>query len=912
MAGHESQKSFPIRSPGDESSYGRSTVSKMNLLDLPVDILKEIIKNLTHTNDLTSTALVHSALHSLAIPHIYSRFDIVWPDGSTAGEPRGGVDALTYGLATLNMAEDVFGEAEWQRERRKQGGTTRGHSGELSERQIRRRRGNYYARYVRKFSLGNGPPDWVEEYLTNKEAGKMLGTLVALAIARMKSLESFIWDMPTGVLGDVWTSLSYLGDREDGEACRLEKIWIRWHRNIMLFPQIPPPVQDSGPVPVLRIDQSNALARTEHPSFSALPPLRSLSVLDIDEMQYLDEMSVLIGNSLDKLRELRIGIAQHCHKDDWVAPWVGDSYEQIDLSNPVQSTVTIGGRRRGGVLGVLTSSFLDLKQRDSPRTSLPRLRRISGAVSLNPSVGGDTAVATTTIDNAIPVAAAEGLPGTLQPLGLSLGPKAQVAGTAVEPQPGDTEDDVGSEVTPLGGVSTTTESNNSEIPGNPLASSTQARIRIESKSDDEPASPPQHSCATDAANSLSPPVDGASEEIQDASDIAESPPATKAMPVRARCDTLDYPGDEHPRRLHLETLELEWVQLSIPVLTAALDWTKLTTLTLLDCQHHDELWIALHEEYAKDVRAARGSLLAGSARPRRLSISIPHPSAIRLRLKHIHTNTVSLALIRFLNECIAPNTLESLYFQDFSGNAPAVTLETIFSAVIKLHRLSLRSLLLDSCKRKKEGGIGRGTAWKRWALTTEQIKYVTTPLKMPVLKELGFCVEHGKDWHFFKQRLPNLPQLRSLYIPRYSSPFDAPDPSPKEMAMQLLDAVVFNPTMELCYMGIYEKCFEILEGEQDHHRHGVVVSSSRGHHDDSSEDDEEEVDDEDDEDDDEEDDDDQRMFVGGARRESAGEFEYVGSDDEEDVASGDGRLHIREILFYEDKVPVFRVRHGHL
>src|SRR2546421_10177748 len=87
----------------------------LQLLDLPIDILKEIVNHITHTNDLTSLALTHSALHALAIPQIYSRSDIVWPDAHAALDTRSGVDALTYGLATLVMAQDVFGEAPSQR-----------------------------------------------------------------------------------------------------------------------------------------------------------------------------------------------------------------------------------------------------------------------------------------------------------------------------------------------------------------------------------------------------------------------------------------------------------------------------------------------------------------------------------------------------------------------------------------------------------------------------------------------------------------------------------------------------------------------------------------------------------------------------------------------------------------------------
>ncbi|KAL8904107.1 MAG: hypothetical protein Q9207_003498 [Kuettlingeria erythrocarpa] len=67
----------------------------LQLLDLPIDILQEILKEVTHTNDLTSLALTCSALHREATPLIYSRFDIVWPDAHSNADSRQGVDALT-------------------------------------------------------------------------------------------------------------------------------------------------------------------------------------------------------------------------------------------------------------------------------------------------------------------------------------------------------------------------------------------------------------------------------------------------------------------------------------------------------------------------------------------------------------------------------------------------------------------------------------------------------------------------------------------------------------------------------------------------------------------------------------------------------------------------------------------------
>ena len=131
----------------------------LRLLDLPVDILQAILRELTHTNDLTSLALTHSALHALVIPHIYSRFDIVWPDANATFENRMGVDALTYGLATLVMAQDVFGEAPYQQVQHTcyQCGHQNHSLVQPPHNSRKIRRGNYFAQFTRKFSLGNGP-----------------------------------------------------------------------------------------------------------------------------------------------------------------------------------------------------------------------------------------------------------------------------------------------------------------------------------------------------------------------------------------------------------------------------------------------------------------------------------------------------------------------------------------------------------------------------------------------------------------------------------------------------------------------------------------------------------------------------------------------------------------------------------
>ncbi len=267
---------------------------------------------------MSALALTHSALHNLAIPHIYSRFDIVWPDAHATTDPRTGVDALTYGLATLCMGDVFTNHSQGQSFTCTNCGTQNiaecSHGLEFRS-SGQRRLGNQYPQFTRKFSLGNGPPDWVQEYLITKESGKMLGTLVALAVARMINLETFVWDMPTGVLRDVWLALSSLQNRSSSHECRLERVWVRWHDNSDPSSVPPPQASNTGsntnpqilagstmtsvgwtlPANMVPSSQSIPLplsyaqSRVEYPTLSVLPPLRSLSVLDIDELDYLDE-----------------------------------------------------------------------------------------------------------------------------------------------------------------------------------------------------------------------------------------------------------------------------------------------------------------------------------------------------------------------------------------------------------------------------------------------------------------------------------------------------------------------------------------------------------------------------------------------------------------------------------------------
>lgn len=711
----------------EDISIEKEQKKPLQLLDLPVDILKEIVREVTHTNDLTSLALCHSALHRLTIPHIYSRFDIVWPDTNTHAEPRSGVDALTYGLATLVMAEEVFGEAPEQKQANGNRFVKSG-VGRASDMMVRRRRGNHYAQFTRKFSLGNGPSDWVQEYLITKEGGKMLGTLVALAIARMRTLETFVWDMPTGILRDVWQALSSLGDREDGRPCRLEKVWVRWHDNSSVesanpIPPPPPPMNVSVAPPALMHGTAPfpastfppqihpaALDRIEHPSFSVLQSLKSLSVLDVDELAYLDEMAVLIGRSLDKLRELRVGIARHAISRDWVRVWEGDSLQQVDSGYPAFGSLTIGEKRLGGVLGTLTGFVCDMRQ---PKMSLPdRTKRRSNA-NFSPTPKSPTPVPqvvapTPPAEQELPIENPTALNGDEQPE--ASGDKS----AAEQPM-----------LSPL----QTSFASDSTYENDPLvAQSSHASSPMRTPSTQVPEGS-IYGSALDSA-------------IQNGhSDLSELP--TEVIEAEAEHEYLDG-------TLQLENLELERVPLSIPVLQRAIDWTRLTSLTLLHCQNHEQLWKTLRRAFAPRPKSPT------YPQPRRTPNSTPRKGnkisiggsdielEYSLNLKKVHTNTVSPALISFLKETLAPNSLEVLFLQEARSYSSSVSVDQIFKGPLRRHRSSIKKLLIDSSEKSPDGLPTNSSQWRRWVLSRDSLNFICSG-KMPALRELGMALDY-RDW----------------------------------------------------------------------------------------------------------------------------------------------------------------------
>lgn len=860
----------------------------LRLLDLPVDVLKEIIKEVTHTNDLTSLALTHSALHNLAIPHIYSRFDIVWPDAHATTDPRTGVDALTYGLATLCMGADVFGRCSCQ---------ASGHNyycmscgakywletppQYLSIPTFKGRLGNNYPRWTRKFSLGNGPSDWVQEYMITKESGKMLGTLVALAVARMVNLETFVWDMPTGVLRDVWIALASLQNRkrEKGDECRLERVWVRWHDNSeshganpstpqpatipagttmtnigLLIPGTFPTSQavqapnGSTPAGIPSISNSSQ-NRVEYPTLSVLPALKSLSVLDIDELAYMDEMSILIARSQKKLRELRVGLAAKAVQKEFSHPWDGPNLQQVDHDAKWPGASSIGEKRLGGVLGVLFGRVFDIRKKPKRKPKTP-----SNPSTISP----------------------------IQPI-----PSTNTADTTVSQEEALTDSTVH-------GTNATIENSVSSVLPTDAAAGHAA------------------SDARSKANNGRTAADEDSERrgSQTNSDVAER--------------------EQLKGQLKLQVLELERVSISVTVLQKAIDWSILSSLTILDCKQHESLWRILRRQFQPQVSPS-ATLSMSSLIRESISTNTSRgisnvPMEYRLNLKKIHTDCVSSALIAFLKETLAPNSLEVLFLQDRRSQATTVTIDAMFKGPIKRHRSSLQKLLIDSSTKIPRGPnvANENTNWRNWMLNREVLSFITSG-RMSNLRELSASIEY-KDWHFFLQRLPQIPQLRSLNIP-YIADHVTPAYDPKELALQVVDIISLRPEVQLCYMGLSHKCFEILENRSHEEGNSTGDPTPQGANggldgtavdDDDDDDDEEEEgsDEEDDEDNDQQQDDDGTAIGAIDPDETESDLSDHDDSDVDSFVSDENdsrvKLRLREILFYDDKVAIFKARHGRL
>lgn len=295
-----------------------------------------------------------------------------------------------------------------------------------------------------------------------------------------------------------------------------------------------------------------------------------------------------------------------------------------------------------------------------------------------------------------------------------------------------------------------------------------------------------------------------------------------------------------------------------------------------------------------------------------------------LKLKRLHTDTVCPSLIAFIKDTLAPDSLEWLFLQESPTYKSPVAIDMIYKGAIRRHRLSLTKLLIDSTWRTDDPDTP-DTNWRRWVFNRELLTCITSG-KMK-LRELSMSIDY-KDWHYFLRRLPNATTLRSLHISHIAEHVNGTVHS-REAALQVLDIVALRPELELCYLGIQSQCFEILEyanarntssttgfgsseaghsGEDIETDHDTGPATGHVHHshhihhhlgNDSHDDD-----------------------PGDGDINDSSDFDAItdSGDDMSDEESEGGpssqapkpTWRLREILFYDDKISIFKARHGRL
>lgn len=157
-------------------------------------------------------------------------------------------------------------------------------------------------------------------------------------------------------------------------------------------------------------------------------------------------------------------------------------------------------------------------------------------------------------------------------------------------------------------------------------------------------------------------------------------------------------------------------------------------------------------------------------------------------------------------------------------------------------------------------------------------------------------------------------QLRSIYIPYIADHVHGRNLDSRELALQILDIVALRPELEICYLGIQSKCFEILEFKPNETSAVIPDVALQAHPPGPG--------DSDLDSDSEPDGDGEPTIQASGNAEAHVETESETSsdmptDDEDDLYGTDCRksaiqFRLREILFYDDKVSIFKARHGKL
>ncbi|KZF25152.1 hypothetical protein L228DRAFT_265626 [Xylona heveae TC161] len=267
--------------------------AKLCITDLPLELQKNIFKHST-SQDLIALALVSKHFHSVACAQLYRDFTIIFPDEDDPAFDSP-IDGLAGGLHTLVSSPH-------------------GHARHLKE--------------ISLDSLSGGEKGEraYKAYLYESSCGKFLSTLLFLTLKQANALEVFHWNIRVELSRPVFQALHQIPN--------LKRLHIRMHAGRSLYENPPPLPSIQNPPQVTTLippatglfsNSSNAgliavvkplqppdeetSQKPEPRTFSGFKNLASLSILDMDTLDYLSELEACIRSSSSTLKELRLSLS---------------------------------------------------------------------------------------------------------------------------------------------------------------------------------------------------------------------------------------------------------------------------------------------------------------------------------------------------------------------------------------------------------------------------------------------------------------------------------------------------------------------------------------------------------------------------------------------------------------------------
>ncbi|KAK4103778.1 hypothetical protein N658DRAFT_514562 [Parathielavia hyrcaniae] len=291
-----------------------STSHTLGFLDLPREVQTEVIKHCS-TRDLICVALVSKLFRDLAAAQLYREFSIVFPDEDNPQFDTP-VDSLAGGL-------DTFVTSDYN-----------------------------YAQYLKSLCfdtlyLGDKAETSYRPYLANLSCGKFMNTLLLLTLRKARALESFKWNIRVELSRPVYKELHQIAS--------ITHLHIRLHAGPSQY-ETPPPLPYTASHPTVAPGPAHvtSLPPPPPPAFGLMPPpppqgfyvpatamplpplpkpprakapkkpslgkepptlsgfrkLRSLAVLDMDNLDIVSELQACVQNSAGTLSKLKLSFSE--------------------------------------------------------------------------------------------------------------------------------------------------------------------------------------------------------------------------------------------------------------------------------------------------------------------------------------------------------------------------------------------------------------------------------------------------------------------------------------------------------------------------------------------------------------------------------------------------------------------------